>query len=168
MDSEDLLARIRLAVREFYANDSKLIELRTERPITHRVALYLELLFKGKDVDCNYNRYGDDPQKWVKKLQRMPECNDRRREREGDNLFYPDIVIHDRGSRDKHNLVVIEIKPYHDLDRCDKRKLELMTKTGDKYKYEFGVFLGFAVNNCNCILFENGQAHDPETIDPRA
>ena len=32
-----------------------------ERSITHRLAVYLERLFGGWDVDCEYNRIEDDP-----------------------------------------------------------------------------------------------------------
>lgn len=54
MDSADFLTKVTSAVKDFYRNDSELITLQTERPIAHRVALYLEPLFKEKNVDCEY------------------------------------------------------------------------------------------------------------------
>jgi hypothetical protein len=146
-------------VKKFYDNDSELISLGTERPISHRVAVYLEPLFKERHVDCEYNRYRDD----IKELEGIEGCDEEHKTKR----IYPDIVIHERESGDRNNVAVIEIKPRPEMGNCDRIKLELMTRRGkkDKYKYEFGLFLGFEHNGCEWVLFIDGKENTKGRIE---
>ncbi len=92
-----------------------------------------------------------------------------RPERKTDRI-YPDIVIHERMSEDRNNIAVIEIKPKPDIEDCDRMKLELMTRKGDedKYKYEFGLFLGFEPSGCTWILFVGGERNSDGRIEAKA
>jgi hypothetical protein len=113
-------------------------------------------------VDCEYNRYG----KKIKELEQIHECDP---ERKTDRI-YPDIVIHKRMSEDRNNIAVIEIKPKADIEDCDRMKLELMTRRGDedKYKYKFGLFLGFEPSRCKWILFVGGERNSEGRIEGKA
>ena len=103
MDKATFLRRTELAVRAFYENDIKLIELEVhERTIAHRFAIYLEDMFRGWNIDCEYNRLGII----TKGLDGVRECDSQR----ATDRIYPDIIIHERGSEDRNNLGVIEIK----------------------------------------------------------
>jgi len=158
MNSADFLRKISIAVKEFYENDSVLTTLNTERPIVHRIALYLEPLFKESNIDCDYNRYGSR----TKALEQIHERNPNR----STDMIYPDIVIHRRLSEERDNAAVIEVKSTADIDDCDRMKLELMTRVDEaaQYKYQFGLFLGFETSGCKWILFVNGERSAEGTI----
>lgn len=160
MNKEEFLAKIELAVRVFYKCDNILIELGvSERVIEHRIALYLEPLFKEWNVDCEYNRYGVK----TKELENIREC----REGQRTDRIYPDIVIHERGSESRNNIAVIEIKAGREMDKCDEMKLALMTGEGNEdvaHKYEFGLWFGFYKTECRWILFKDGEQREGGAI----
>lgn len=66
----------------------------------------------------------------------------------------PDIVIHERNSDDKNN-IVIEIKKYK---KClwDYLKLRYMTDPKGPYKYKLGIFIYFSCDEPKYIFFVNG------------
>ena len=63
-----------------------------EQALAHRLAFHLENsgYFQGFNIDCEYNRHGDEPKG-----------------------FRPDILIHLRGT-DDNNLIMIETKKFND------------------------------------------------------
>lgn len=78
-----------------------------ERSMSHHLANYIEPLFPGWDVDCEYNRDGlNDPKRLG--------LDESERTVVGDAnacTVFPDIIVHHRGqSGADHNLVVIEVK----------------------------------------------------------
>ncbi len=160
MDKATFLRRTELAVRAFYENDIKLIELEVhERTIAHRFAIYLEDMFRGWNIDCEYNRLGII----TKGLDGVRECDSQR----ATDRIYPDIIIHERGSEDRNNLGVIEIKARREIEACDRQKLELMTRRteDDKFKYEFGAFFAFYLDRCKWILFVSGREDEHGIIE---
>lgn len=92
-----------------------------ERAITHRLALYLETatnIFDGWDIDCEYNRIGDDAitskrlgldlARLAHRIGESEKFAVPVEDQEG-SLVYPDIIVHRRGD-EKSNLLVIEVK----------------------------------------------------------
>ena len=57
---------------------------------------------------------------------------------------YPDIVVHIRKS-DDNNLLVVEAKPKRSkkVPDCDSAKLTAFTDSRGKYRYQYGLFIGF-------------------------
>ncbi len=151
MNKEEILRKINLALDLFYENDSQIVNLKVnERAICHQFAIYLKYLFKNYDVDCEYDKHGDD----FKKLENISECSERKKT----DRILPDILVHKRGN-DKNNLIIIEIKSKSDADSCDIKKLELMTNHKGQFKYNFGVFIEFkdTKENTKPKLFINGK-----------
>ena len=131
MNYEEIMRKVNLAVDEFYARDSILLETDgSEWSVAHRIAVYLENYFVGQNIDCEYNRVGLDG---IKKT----NAN-------GDRT-HPDIIIHHRGMVEKeHNVLVIEIKIYDSAD--DHNKLIDFTSLphgNRRYQYQFGLALSF-------------------------
>lgn len=103
-----------------------------ERTISHRLANYLEPLFSGWNIDCEYNRNHDDPKR----------LNIRRRNIKSDDTeattVFPDIIIHRRGTDE--NLVVIEMKKTTstESDAYDLSKLDAFK---NQLGYQFAIFI---------------------------
>ena len=110
------------------------IVLVNERAISHRLAIYLEALFPGWDVDCEYDRLGDARKK-------IPDGsgND---DDEGSKVL-PDIIVHKRGL-DGPNLLVLEIKKTSNTEP-DDRDLEKLRAYVSALHYEHAVFVRFRV-----------------------
>ena len=135
--SDEVKRAVNEALRRFYLNDRYLIDKDVnERSLTFRLGFYLQQIFSGWDVDCEFNRncvVGNDPKRvhgW------------RNGDRSMKNIF-PDIIIHRRGT--KCNLLVIEAK---------KKNAETQDKRDDTAKvgacieeetlcYRYGLFLEF-------------------------
>lgn len=101
-----------------------------EQTIAFRVGIHLhELLKQTKyshlNLDCEYNKHGDDPK------------------RIGEEVIRPDLLIHSRGNDDQ-NILVVEFagwwKNAEDLTK-DKSKLEDLTDPKGQYKYRLGVLV---------------------------
>jgi hypothetical protein len=151
LETKDFLEVTDSAIRSVYRNDIQLIELKVnERAVAHRLAVYLERLISGWDVDCEYNRYGKslDP----KKLPGIEEC---KKDKPTDWII-PDILIHVRHSEDRDNFAVFEIKLGQALDQCDKMKLIGMTAKDGDFKYDFGIGVEFYFKFYVRHLFING------------
>lgn len=138
--------RFRSALAGFLSKDGDLLGLNVnERSITHCLAEHLHEAFPDYNVDCEYNRQGNE----TKRLPVGPtDCR-------SDDLdavtVYPDIIIHKRGVQD-NNLLVIEVKKSNarncsaDNER-DINKLQGFTDPRGEYRYKVGVFLILDVNN---------------------
>lgn len=103
-----------------------------ERSISHRLACYLEPLFPGWNVDCEYNRKHDDPKRLD--ITRHHVLSD---DTQATTVF-PDIIVHRRNTDE--NLLVIEMKKTtskegddHDFNKLKAFKSQL--------GYKFAVFL---------------------------
>lgn len=124
-----------------------------ERTTAHRLAVHLEPLFEGWNVDCEYNRNQD----FVKILSTLGECDERSTDR-----VYPDIIIHHRQKTGRdHNLLVIELKRNSKEDACDRRKLELLTKLKTdrvkQYQYQLGLYINIDSGRFACTWYREGQ-----------
>jgi len=121
-----------------------------ERSITHRLAVHMEPLFPGWNVDCEYDKDGDIR----KAVEGIADCNARKKT---DDIF-PDIIVHHRTRLGAdNNLLVIEMKKENEEDVCDTRKLELLTDPQGHYRYQFGLYINVVVEGFVCTWYENGH-----------
>jgi len=132
----DVKRAVNDALRLFYLNDLYLIEHDVhECALTFRLGFYLQQIFTGWDVDCEFNRdIGSEDG-----IKRIPvrDCDGQKRKD-----IVPDIIIHRRGT--DCNLLVIEAKK----DASDKERDDDIDKI-EAYReektlhYRYGLFLDF-------------------------
>jgi len=180
---EKLKYKVKTAVCLFMENDSELLTLAGgvhEQAISHRIAVYLEFLFRGLHVDCEYNKYGDQSTKitYINEIfEKRSKCrcescikwHEKQKQKlhleqpiEDTVSIIPDIIVHEkRGLKDKGNTIVIEIKK---SKKCifDMEKLRALTKKGDTvdipYNYKLGAFIYFPENKPMVKWFPEGEA----------
>ena len=124
-----------------------------ERSIAHRLAVHMEPYFhKEWDVDCEYDR-----EEMIKKeLMGIKKCLESR----STDFILPDIIVHHRREEGRsHNLLVIEIKKGKSEDICDRKKLELLTKKGGHYCYQFGLYINVDCNKFTCTWYRDGNKY---------
>lgn len=136
---EAALLRLTEADRHLLENDL------SERCIAGRLAMYLQGFFPDHAVDVEYNRAGDIP----KRLDLPNECANYR-DRHGDALVVPDIIVHQRGP-DGPNVLVLELKKMSNPAQfhCDRRRVVA-------FRLHFGYECG-ALIACET---RSGHAHD--------
>ncbi len=142
MEFEDVERRVEAALEMLNCADRALLHIdANERSITHKLAVHLQPLFRGWDVDCEYNRRGDKP----KRFRFKPGETCLRKKKGG---VFPDIIIHHRG-HDRENLLVIEAKKSSSrLDTSwDKEKLRKFTSPNGGYNYAWGLLIIFDVRS---------------------
>lgn len=129
-ESEIIIDKIQSALEKLKENDKFLLETHQyERTITHKLAGYMEPLFKGLDVDVEWNKGLDG--------------KDQKIHLHGKDVWVvPDIIVHNRKTGDK--LVAIEVKLSSasvPIIEQDKVKLKEY-KNQIKYKYAFLITIG--------------------------
>ncbi|MCP2241260.1 hypothetical protein [Thermoanaerobacterium thermosaccharolyticum] len=145
---EEIEKPVKDALDKLHYNDKYLLEHDVnEQSITHRLAMYLEDAFFNYNVDCEYNRYGDDSKRLIgksyKKYKKDFKCEiDKfKNEIDSDKIVKPDIIVHKRGGND-HNLLAIELKKSNNKDE-NYNRLKLMIFTDKDYglSYKYGLFI---------------------------
>jgi hypothetical protein len=136
MKFHELEMRVLRALSILYDQDQKLFSLKvSEWALAHRLALYLESEMEGWNVDCEYNRQGNDDSGG------KPNPN----EHEEKKNVRPDIVIHHRSElTPEHNLLVIELKMKLENANGEKTRAYTTKPSPDdrrKYQYQFGLAL---------------------------
>lgn len=184
---EKIKNKVKMAVDLFMENDIDLLEIGNgvhEQSISHRIAVYLECLFRGFHVDCEYNKHGDNL-KGIKNVENTmgeerKECvctsckkwikNHPDSEKIKEKIeIRPDIIIHkERGNKDSGNILAIEIKKEK---KClfDQAKLNALVDNSGDYKYNLGAFIYFPENKPEVEWFpkeilKNITNGDKETI----
>lgn len=168
---ERLINKIKAAVHIFLANDGELLSLAGgvhEQTISHRIAVYLECLFKGYHVDCEYNKHLKASKKFNLNSLRPDEhrkCDCEACKKIVDNqllqikerLFRPDIIIHRRGG-DENNNIAIEVKKKNDcqFDQAKLKTLTLSKENDGEYGYNLGIFIYFPDNEPKYKWFIDG------------
>ena len=167
--------KLLVALSMLKSNDEFLFEHNvSERSIAHKFAQYLSILFKGYDVDCEYNSNveADSGKKYIGLLKDIAAHYGLLREGEKDaeivyrNVF-PDIIVHKRGLN-SDNLLIVEMKKSSSNISCDYDIEKLNRYTSPEYEntlnYAFGVlvYLGVAdKSGDDCIVwFQNGNNID--------
>lgn len=150
---KDLKNKVTYAVNQFLAEVPNLLKLDVhEQSISHRIAVYLEPLFKGWNVDCEYNKHLESSKK-MDLSEINPDdhkscgCEVCKKNIDGEDiklenrLFRPDILVHQRGT-DEGNLIAIELKKEKECF-FDQAKLNALTSLDDDYRYALGVNIYF-------------------------
>ncbi len=120
------------ALRLLIQYDSELIKNQPrEECINHKLVQYLEaVLIKKKiltkhDVDLEYNKYKENEKKM---------SNGR--------YIRPDILVHERRSGNRNNLIAIEAKKGY--SSCgDKKKIKNLVENREKFSYAIGVTIAY-------------------------
>ena len=105
-----------------------------EECINHKLAQYLELilikekLLEKHDVDIEYDKYKEDKKK----------------SSDGRNIR-PDILVHERKSGNKNNLIVVEAKKNY-VSQNDKRKIKDLVQNKKVFSYLLGVAIAYLPN----------------------
>lgn len=164
---DEIKGKVRKSLYLLWDNDKYLLSIgASERSITHRLAIYLEKEFRGLNVDCEYNREGDEPKRYREIVDQINKAGINADDTEAKTSF-PDIIVHKRGNN-KDNLLVIEVKKYRGnhtgIDEKDKSKLEALT-TVNQLNYKYGIALQIPVNGestISILWFAQGKEIDGE------
>jgi hypothetical protein len=135
MEQEDVQARLNAALERFRAEDMYLLENDlNERCIASRLALHLQRVFPDHKVDVEYNRAGE-----VEKRVRISAECDTRKNRKGDPLAVPDVIVHQRGDAGP-NVLVLEFKKPSNPEGwdCDRERVIAFR---EYLNYEFGALI---------------------------
>ena len=121
-----------------------------ERSTAHRLAVHLESVFRGWNVDCEYDRDGQIRKYLLGKAQ----CDSQSQS----DAIVPDIIVHHRrGLGREHNLLVIEMKKNAAEDACDQSKLKLLTAQTGRYQYQLGLYINVDGGKFTCTWYKNGE-----------
>lgn len=135
MEREDVEARLDRALRTLRGADLYLLQNDlSERCIASRLAMYLQREFPEHHVDVEYNRAGEIK----KRVPLSPDCA-RRRNRDGEALAVPDVIVHQRGE-DGPNVLVLELKKTSNPAgwNCDRERVSAFR---EHLGYEFGALI---------------------------
>jgi hypothetical protein len=143
MQRDEVENRVNRALDALYDKDYRILEINTkEETIAHRLAVYLDNEFRDWDVDCEYNRRGDETKRLFQgKRNSVGEPIE--------EIVLPDILVHARDT-DGNNLLVIEVKKSTNPDNGDEDRKKLRAfVTESKYEYQYGLFIRIdAGKNC--------------------
>jgi hypothetical protein len=146
MDKNKLALIVQEAINMVFDRDAILMtQENSEWAIAHRLAVYLEQMLPGWNIDCEYNRQGQD--------------TDIKTKTNGKKVR-PDIIVHHRGLlTPEHNLLVAEIKKTNSSN-ADHVKLKEYTFTPNnkrRFQYQYGLAIVFNGDKVSLTWFENGQ-----------
>lgn len=132
------------ALYKMYRNDSSLIENKCcERSIVFRLGLYLAEYLRGRglDVDCEYNKEGENPKS-------LPQQKHN----------FPDLIVHKRACSES-NLLIVEVKTFNNSKtkglEQDRGKLIGFTQD-ERYRYKWGVHVYIAPTTCYLVWYQQG------------
>ena len=142
MNNRIIKGKIREALKLFIAKDKQaLLAVDIYEPtISHRIAVYLEDLLPGFDIDCEYNK----------------TLLGKKKDIEGKKIR-PDIIIHKRGTNED-NSVILEIKKSgknSKLAKADIKKLKKCMK--GTLNYDLGVFISILKRNIYICWIEKNN-----------
>lgn len=148
MTKNYLVQAVISSLKELYAKDEVLVKRGLcERCLVHRLAVYLERIFEGFNVDCEFNKsfYKD-----VVSNKALSSVSGN----------YVDILVHKRSNKLGENLLCIEAKKEEnkrDRDK-DRRNLEILTEE-DRFAYTLGfyVILGKTYERTRIEVYEKGS-----------
>ena len=139
---EEIEEKVNLALDTFYEKDKYFIDNDLhERSMTHKLANYLEKLFNGYDVDCEYNKNGLHIKEIPDKNKEIQKIRNSSRNKDLISVF-PDIIIHKRGDESK-NLVVIEVKK-DNATKNNKEEIDILklkAYTTEDLNYRYGIYI---------------------------
>jgi len=145
-----ILSRLSRSFQRLFDHDGELFEKGHygihEQTITFRLGIYLQQEFPALDVDCEYNRRGDDFKKRAL----------------AGALIKPDVIVHLRGVKESNLLVIEAKKPLQWRAERDGLSAKLcdLTSPGGLYNYRLGMCWKLAASqvraNHRAFWFSNG------------
>lgn len=143
MHRDELKLLVDEAVNMLFARDAALLgSSNSEWSVAHRLAVYLEQLLPGWNIDCEYNRQGEGIHpKRVAGLR-----------------VRPDIIVHHRGRVEReHNLLAIELKKTDSSSDYKKVQEYTAPPSGERrFQYQHGLTIALG-KACKMVWFENGE-----------
>jgi len=141
--------KVNAALDKLYSNDIFLFEEGLcEMCINHRFAMYLQELFGGYFVDCEYNKSHQGETTGIKRVSN-PRGN------------YIDIVIGKRNGIPADDLVCFETKWGHNYNnrKKDRDNLKILTGKDGRFDYDYGFYILFGKERKNIKIeaYENGE-----------
>ncbi|WP_396194989.1 hypothetical protein [Flavobacterium sp.] len=153
---QELKDKLEASLKKLYVKDWYLLKHNChERSITHKLAEYLQELLPDFDVDCEYNLDIDNNdtkrKKWVSEKAKEKVIEELKKIKESLNSdnwnlteeiekvsvnFYPDIIVHKRGSN-KYNMLIIEAKKGNANASLDIEKLKAFTSQIGELHYRY-------------------------------
>jgi hypothetical protein len=153
------LNKVVAALQEFYAHETYLLEKDFgERALTHRLAVHVERVFLGWEVDCDYDRLGE-------RTLRLPHGTVISTDDHLAKSIYPDIVVHQRDI--PNNLLAIEIRKAsnHQPVEHDQHKLKGLTDPHLWFAYAIGVLLTLAKKHVTSSeVYVGGRIDQPMSL----
>jgi hypothetical protein len=150
-----LFTSLKEALQDFYKQENLLIEFKvSERALTHKLAEHLQKRFKEYNVDCEYNKIGNDPKRVTNLIDQMKlsgNCKGKCGACQNNKcVIFPDIIVHRRGFDD--NLLVIEAKTRWSRKKQsnDHKKLMALSQSHE-FKYKLGISLRFCEDWDNAL-----------------
>jgi hypothetical protein len=152
MEFAEVERKLKAAIECFRSNDMDLMDFDNlklrlpERPISHRLGFYMQVLFSNYNVDCEYNKH----------LEGVKEADG--------NPVIPDVVVHKR-KVDDSNLLAVEVKARRNQEEADRdqeeigedyEQLKKYTRQNGDLKYTYGAFVLFLLDSTTIKWFENG------------
>lgn len=134
--------KIREALKLFIAKDKQaLLHVDIYEPtISHRIAVYLEDLFPGFDIDCEYNKT---------LLGKKKDMNGKK--------IRPDIIIHTRMTNEA-NSVIVEVKKSGRNSKLSKPDIEKLKRCmNGTLNYDLGVFIGILKQKIDICWIEKNN-----------
>lgn len=158
---DEIKEKVRKSLYLLWDNDECLLSIdASERSLMHRLATYIEPEFREYNVDCEYNREGDEPKRYREIVDQLNRAEINADDTEAKTAF-PDIIIHKRGNN-TDNLLVIEVKKLTAgptrIDKIDKKKLIAFLDT-NQLNYKYGLALQIPVggsSTAKLFWFEQG------------
>lgn len=135
---------VRQSLDMLFQNDASLFSNdNSEWAVAHRLAVYLEHQLPLWNIDCEFNRQGEETD--VKTLS-------------SGSIVRPDIAIHHRGRVEReYNLVVIELKKTDsDMDHFKVKEFTEPPDGNRMFQYQFGLKLVLG-RICKLTWYENGN-----------
>lgn len=124
-EMDHIYNKINEVLNILYKNDSYLLEIDAhEVTISHKLACYLQAIFKEFDVDIEFNKNLKDSKRVDNEIRR------------------PDIIVHKRGTNDS-NFIAIEIKKCSNANK--NFDIEKIGSIMNELNYEYGFYIEFNV-----------------------
>lgn len=134
-----------------------------ESAISHKLAEYLQDMFRKHDVDAEYDKYGSGARKELDAFHNFCATNSTDRIR-------PDIIVHYRGIK-FGNLLAVEIKDCNASKtsmNCVDEKLKRLTDRAGQFGYLVGALWIFGDADSEKLFFYiNGKKYDSKLYDDK-
>ncbi len=146
MKDNDLARLLSEAVSAAYAETPSLFDKKgIEQAMVFRIGIHLHKLLQSTELkhyqlDCEYNKKGDDPKRDI-----------------NGTAIRPDLIVHQRGdNHESANKLAVEFKEWWNKNTGDTFKLENLTHRDGGYAYQLGVFVVLGREAPEYTYFKHG------------